>query len=287
MLLLYQHWVKSGQVHKVLQHQITFSALSYKSLDEALNDVLARILAISAVHDLLSREDLDHVSIRSIAQMLAQHQLQSLIRPTHKLEFDVKGDDIRLNMTQATQVALVLNELIQNAVEHGFEETHEGDIHVTVEDNDGEIGLWVSNNGDPLSESFDLALQSNLGLQIVENLAVFEFSTGAMTLTEAGTRRRASLHVVRGEAAVGIVVRPRQAEDFCHLLGLFTAPGRLFGDLLVVALFEAGDLGWCAWPHVFVRSGLRARPAARRHFVDGRRGPPVLVAARHCRTPRR
>lgn len=33
-------------------------------------------------------------------------------------------------------------------------------------------------------------------------LAVFVFSTGTMTLTEAGTRRRASLHVVRGEAAL-------------------------------------------------------------------------------------
>ncbi len=33
-------------------------------------------------------------------------------------------------------------------------------------------------------------------------LAVFEFSTGAMTLTEAGTRRRASLHVIRGTAGL-------------------------------------------------------------------------------------
>ncbi|MEQ1934312.1 MAG: GAF domain-containing protein, partial [Fimbriimonadaceae bacterium] len=165
------HRVKNSlqQVAALLRLQLRQAP--YKSLDEALNDVLGRILAISAVHDLLSREDLDHVSIRSIAQMLAQHQLQSLIRPTHRLEFEVKGDDIRLNMTQATQVALVLNELIQNAVEHGFEKTLEGDIHVTVEDTGGEIGLWVSNNGDRLSETFDLAVQSNLGLQIVENLA--------------------------------------------------------------------------------------------------------------------
>jgi formamidopyrimidine-DNA glycosylase len=33
-------------------------------------------------------------------------------------------------------------------------------------------------------------------------LAIFVFSTGTMTLSEAGTRRRASLHVVRGEAAL-------------------------------------------------------------------------------------
>jgi formamidopyrimidine-DNA glycosylase len=33
-------------------------------------------------------------------------------------------------------------------------------------------------------------------------LAVFEFDTGNLTLTEAGTKRRASLHLVQGEAAL-------------------------------------------------------------------------------------
>jgi formamidopyrimidine-DNA glycosylase len=35
-----------------------------------------------------------------------------------------------------------------------------------------------------------------------KGLAVFEFDTGNLTLTEAGTRRRASLHLVQGEAAL-------------------------------------------------------------------------------------
>jgi formamidopyrimidine-DNA glycosylase len=34
-------------------------------------------------------------------------------------------------------------------------------------------------------------------------LAAFDFSTGALTLTEAGTKRRAALHLVRGEEALG------------------------------------------------------------------------------------
>ena len=33
-------------------------------------------------------------------------------------------------------------------------------------------------------------------------LAAFDFSTGTLTMTEAGTKRRASLHVVRGEDAL-------------------------------------------------------------------------------------
>ncbi|HEY3783242.1 MAG TPA: GAF domain-containing protein [Fimbriimonadaceae bacterium] len=165
------HRVKNNlqQIASLLRLQLRHS--HYKSLEEAINDCLARILAIATVHDLLSREDLDHVGLRSIAETLVQHQQHSLIHPDKHINFEVRGEDVRLNMTQATQVALVLNELIQNAVEHGFHETDEGDIHVTVEEREAEVSLWVSNNGDQLPPKFDPASQCNLGLQIVDNLS--------------------------------------------------------------------------------------------------------------------
>ncbi len=142
-----------------------------KSLEEALNDSLSRILAIASVHDLLSREDLDHVDMRSIAETLVQHQQQSFLMPGKQIGFTIRGDLVHLNMTQATQVALLLNELIQNAIIHGFKTADQGEIHVTVEDSDGEIRLWVSNNGDPLKPDFSLKENADLGLQIVESLS--------------------------------------------------------------------------------------------------------------------
>ena len=165
------HRVKNNlqQVASLLRLQMR--AANYKSLEEALNDIITRILAISAVHDLLSREDLDHVGLRSIAESLVHHHQSSLLLPDRKISFLVRGDDVRLNMTQATQVALVLNELISNAVEHGFKETLEGDIHITIEELTGEVSIWVSNNGDKLPESFDMTTSNSLGLQIVRDLS--------------------------------------------------------------------------------------------------------------------
>lgn len=165
------HRVKNNlqQVASLLRLQLRHGR--YKSLDEAITDSLGRILAIAAVHDLLSREDLDHVGLRSIAESLVQHQQHSLMLPDRTIAFDIRGDDVHLNMTQATQIALILNELIQNAVEHGFHETVRGDIHVNVEERDGEVALWVSNSGDPLPEGFDRTTSSHLGLQIVESLS--------------------------------------------------------------------------------------------------------------------
>lgn len=165
------HRVKNNlqQVASLLRLQMRHG--QYKSLEQGLNDMLGRILAIAAVHELLSREDLDHVGLLTLAETLVAHQRESLVLPDRKIQFLVRGDDVHLNTTQGTQVALILNELIQNAVEHGFKTTLEGEVHVTVENRDGEIRLWVSNNGDKLPEAFDIATAGQLGTQIVDNLA--------------------------------------------------------------------------------------------------------------------
>ena len=54
------------------------------------------------------------------------------------------------------------------------------------------------------------------------DVASFEFSTGMLTLTEAGSQKRASLHVVRGEE--GLKALDPGGEDVLHLdLARFTA----------------------------------------------------------------
>ena len=56
------------------------------------------------------------------------------------------------------------------------------------------------------------------------SLAVFEFSTGSLSLTEAGTQKRASLHVVQGEAALdnlnpgGLEVFDATVEEFARAI---------------------------------------------------------------------
>lgn len=165
------HRVKNNlqQITSLLRLQIRQS--HYKSLEDALEDSLSRIQAIAAVHELLSRDDLDHVSIKHIAEMLGHHQQQSFIMPGKQIQFSVRGDNVHLNTNQATQIALILNEMIQNAVEHGFENASEGEIHITIEELENEIGVWVSNDGDPIPDSFDPIKGGQLGLQIIRSLS--------------------------------------------------------------------------------------------------------------------
>jgi formamidopyrimidine-DNA glycosylase len=54
-----------------------------------------------------------------------------------------------------------------------------------------------------------------------KGLAVFEFDAGKLTLSEAGTRRRASLHLVQGEAALA-ALDPGGIDVFSSSLSIFS-----------------------------------------------------------------
>lgn len=189
------HRVKNNlqQIASLMRIQMRHG--EYRTLEEAMNDVLSRILAIASVHDLLSREDLDHVGMRSVAEMLVQHHQASVILPGKRVAFRVTGQDVHLGMTQATQIALTLNELLINAVEHGFEEATEGEVHVNIEEKGDEVAMWVSDSGDPLPADFELARDSHLGLQIVESLV--RALGGRFTLKEVFGWKVAEVKFVR------------------------------------------------------------------------------------------
>ena len=86
------------------------------------------------------------------------------------IRMTLQGDDFSLPPQQATSCALVINELLQNAVEHGFETKNEGTIEVTLRDENGLMVIEVVDNGQGLHPNFDIDRDGSLGLQIVQTL---------------------------------------------------------------------------------------------------------------------
>ena len=88
----------------------------------AVAESVRRIRTIALVHETLSREPGDDVAFLEIVRpllRLAEEGLQSADRP---VRFTVQGDGGRLPSTIATPLSVVLTELLQNAVDHGFPE---------------------------------------------------------------------------------------------------------------------------------------------------------------------
>src|SRR5205823_4683231 len=127
------HRVKNNlqQIASLVRLQMHFG--KFTTVDQALTDSLNRILAIAAVHELLSRDDLDTVSIKKVAEQILSATKQSVVAPGKSVYTRVEGPDIRLELGHATSLALVINELVQNAVEHGFRDLDEGRIAVQLD----------------------------------------------------------------------------------------------------------------------------------------------------------
>ncbi|MFA6665472.1 MAG: GAF domain-containing protein [Armatimonadota bacterium] len=164
------HRVKNNlqTIASLLRLQMQYS--KFKSVTTVLQESISRILSIAAVHEVLSHEEMDRVSIKKVAENILTATRQSLVPPGKRVEIALVGADFLLPPAKATSVALILNELVQNAVEHGFRVVDEGVLEVSLLEDEREITITVANNGEPLPEGFDLHKNRNLGLQIVENL---------------------------------------------------------------------------------------------------------------------
>ena len=143
----------------------------------AVQESVRRIRTIALVHETLSREPGDDVAFIEIVRPLMRLAEEGLQSPDRPVRFMVQGDGGRLPATIATPLSVVLTELLQNAVDHGFPEGSEGGtVVVDLGGDDDEIAIRVVNDGRGLDPGFDLNGATGLGLSIVRTLVTTELN---------------------------------------------------------------------------------------------------------------
>ncbi|HUF33234.1 MAG TPA: histidine kinase N-terminal domain-containing protein [Acidimicrobiales bacterium] len=142
----------------------------------AVEESVRRIRSIALVHETLSRATGDDVSFNEIVRPLVRMVEEGLLSPERPTRFSVEGDAGKLPARLATPLAVVLTELLQNAVDHAFpdppagESRAEGRVVVTLENDDEVLHITVVDNGVGLPEGFTLEGTTGLGLSIVRSL---------------------------------------------------------------------------------------------------------------------
>jgi GAF domain-containing protein len=156
---------------------------------EVLHDSVNRILSIAAVHEVLSQQGLRLVDLKEVLARVGRAVAHNMRRPDVEVEVVVQGDEVALPSQAATSLALVVNELIQNALQHAFPGRQGGWVAVSLRRSPGELVLEVQDNGVGLSGGSP----RHLGLEIVETL-VCEDLHGTWSLSgEDGTTARITL----------------------------------------------------------------------------------------------
>ncbi|MGZ4504919.1 MAG: sensor histidine kinase, partial [Nocardioidaceae bacterium] len=139
---------------------------------EALEEAVRRVGSIAIVHDTLSQAfdenvDFDDVSDR-LRVMVSEVSSRGATVTTARV-----GSFGTLPAEVATPLAMVLTEVLQNAVEHGFGEGV-GTITISAQRLVGRLRVIVEDDGRGLPEGFDLDGSTSLGLSIVRTLVESE-----------------------------------------------------------------------------------------------------------------
>jgi signal transduction protein with GAF and PtsI domain len=152
---------------------------------EVLTETITRILSIAAVHEILSVEGFRLVNLRQLLERVTQNVTQTMTAPALRLAVEVRGEDVFLNSHQATSLALVVNELLQNAIEHAFPNRTDGRIEIRLLPQDGGLVLEVQDDGAGLPAGFTPTAGDDLGLKIIHAL-VTEDLNGTITFHDGG-----------------------------------------------------------------------------------------------------
>jgi two-component sensor histidine kinase/putative methionine-R-sulfoxide reductase with GAF domain len=142
---------------------------------KALEDSVHRILAIAAVHEVLTEQREEVVELSDLLERLRAMLVQGLAEGK---EVRASLEPVSLAGNRATALALVFSELLQNALEHGG---HKIDIELVKKED--EAVLTITDDGAGIPTDAD-----GTGLSIVQALIKDELKGRLELTSERGTR---------------------------------------------------------------------------------------------------
>jgi two-component sensor histidine kinase len=141
---------------------LTLEAGTGSCLDDVVSETLARIGSVAAVHQALARRGEGRVTLRPVLERVVG-LLAGRLGPGRTVR--VEGDDAELPADRATWTALVVNELVTNALRHG-----RGAVAVHLACSDAGLELRVGDEGEGPSGSPAGAQGGGLGTALVDRL---------------------------------------------------------------------------------------------------------------------
>ena len=156
--------------------------LSEPEARSALEEAVRRVGSIAVVHETLSLTPDEVVDFDDVAARMATMAVE-VSAPEARLTPRLVGTFGRLPAVVATPLAMVLTELLQNALKHGFGPPRPvrppasptgRSLVVTARRLPGRLTVMVADSGAGLPEGFDPGWSDSLGLQIVRTLVVAE-----------------------------------------------------------------------------------------------------------------
>ena len=194
--------------HRVKNNlQVISSLLGLQSRyvkDEGVLDAIksgrGRVQSMSLLHQNLYREEnLKGVKMKDYFTNLTQNLFDTYNIDEDNISFSTDIDDMELDIDTVVPLGLIANELITNALKHAFEGGVEGNIHVSLKEENQRLKLMVSDDGKGLPEGVLPISGGSLGSKLINSFAekldaevVVDNTEGTKVTIDARTYKKAS-----------------------------------------------------------------------------------------------
>jgi two-component sensor histidine kinase len=129
---------------------------------------------MALLHDVLYRSgNLARINFAAYVSELCTQLLRSFGPAASRIKVENRVVRIGLPLEQSVPCGLIINELVSNALKHGFPDNRTGTVTVELGPAEGQWHLLcVRDDGIGLPHGMDIACKSTLGLQLVSKLAI-------------------------------------------------------------------------------------------------------------------
>lgn len=141
--------------HRVKNNLTAIVGLLHLGLDnektsrkEILAETLNRVQSMAAAHMLLAESPRARVNLLELGRRVVGDSVRQMTLPGRAVPFRVEGQAIEISAHQAASLALVLNELVTNALKHGGDEVSRS-VTLTIGRADGQATRTVQSGQCP------------------------------------------------------------------------------------------------------------------------------------------
>ncbi len=163
------HRVKNNL--QLISSMLYLKTLAWNNLEanEFMSAMREKIKSVSLIHErLLQTENLNSIDIRQYLQKLL-HDIEVTYH-RHDLQLTIHSNIVELHFTSdhATSLGQLVNELVINAIKHGFVNRQRGEIIVSLQKTDAFYELIVEDDGNGFPTDADPVTSKTYGMQLIQ-----------------------------------------------------------------------------------------------------------------------
>lgn len=137
---------------------------------EAVKQGQNRVKSMALIHQkLYQNTDLKGIDIEEYIEQLVAELFQSFGIDNEKITYSVNANELKLDIDTVIPLGLILNELITNSLKYAFNGESNGELSISLVDNNDQLELVVKDNGKGIDEEA-MEKSNSFGWKMIRSL---------------------------------------------------------------------------------------------------------------------